>query len=221
MKPRLIIVGNALLKKDLSKFIDSSDFVIRCNDCISFGGNTGTKTDVLCIRNNGAPALKFIKNKSVNKLPRFPNLSEVWFPRFVLPEFDYKDQIISSNGLHGLRYRSFSKELNEKVCENIRIESKREIVVPSTGFLLINYILEEPEFNCYDKFIAGFSFEMSFEHSSNIEKNIVIRLCNDRSDLHFVPVSRFWKVERIFKKFRVIKNYLIRLFKKKLSIFYK
>ena len=61
---KLIIVGSAPLEVDASAFIDSCDCVVRFNNCKNYGGNSGTKTDILVLNNAGNPdtmdTLKFM-----------------------------------------------------------------------------------------------------------------------------------------------------------------
>ena len=88
-KLKIAIVGNAKLCNDFSKQIDSCDIVLRFNEANNYGCFSGYKTDILCIRNNGEPGIRFSTQKLISKYPRFPNLSEVWFPRNTENILDY------------------------------------------------------------------------------------------------------------------------------------
>jgi len=200
-KPRLALVGNAPLKRDLSQQIDSSDLVVRCNEAKTLGGYSGTRTDILCISNTGAPARRIIDERSVRKA-KFSFLSEVWFPRVIrthlrylrasgynLPESEFDDcsaRILEANDLADARVTFFSKDFNERVFSLLRQKSRWRFVCPSTGFLALWYILEQ--YASFDKFMFGFSFKFWDGHPAAAEKQIVEELCI-RDDFYFVPVS--------------------------------
>lgn len=86
----LTIVGNAPLQHDFSDFIDSSDCVVRFNTCKRYGGNSGTKTDILVLNNTGDPetnpTLRFLlQPRSAEEvqraLPYLATVKQVWFVR--------------------------------------------------------------------------------------------------------------------------------------------
>lgn len=64
-KPRLLILGNAPLRENLSEFIDTSDIVLRFNDAFYYGFNTGRKVDILCITNTGSSSLSIATNREI------------------------------------------------------------------------------------------------------------------------------------------------------------
>jgi len=196
---KLVLVGNASLNKDMSAFIDASDVVIRFNDARTLGVKSGFKTDILCVRNTGGPALCFIANKSVKKYPKFPDLSEVWFPRNGDTFTEYSEKIIESNELCDVKIRRFSKELNNKVFEKLVVISKSEKIYPSSGFLALSYILETSEFDQYEKYIVGFTFDMWEGHPAKAERILVETYCKQYKDLHFIPVTHYNRIRRIIK----------------------
>ena len=204
-RPRLALVGNAPLRNDLAERIDACDLVVRCNEAKTLGGYSGTRTDVLCITNTGVPARRIIAERSVRKEPRFPGLSEVWFPRDSgthlrylrasgsdIPESEFddcSDDLLEANDLDGVRVTRFSEESNEQVFDRLRRESRRGFICPSTGFLALWHILERPEYVSFGKFLFGFTFKFWEGHPAAAERRIVEELCSTRDDLHFTPVS--------------------------------
>ena len=202
---RLALVGNAPLKSDLAGQIDSSDLVVRCNEAKTLGGYSGTRTDILCITNTGSPAERIIRERSVRKMPRFPRLSEVWFPRHSgvhlqrlralgsdFPESELEDcsrRLLEANSLDGMRVTHFSRESNERAFERLHQESPQDFICPSTGFLALWHILEQPEYAAFDKFLFGFTFEFWEGHPAATERKIIEELCADRDDFQFIPVS--------------------------------
>ncbi|MBK7806449.1 MAG: glycosyltransferase family 29 protein [Saprospiraceae bacterium] len=200
MKPILALIGNAPLQKDFSSTIDSFDLVIRCNEAKTLGTNTGHKTNILCISNIGAPSKRIIAEKSVTKLLKFPELSEIWFPRNAESNIDNSKIIIEVNKLFDVRIKYFSKEMNERVFKKLAVFSDFDFVEPSTGILALCYILEQPEFDKYEKYLFGFTFEMWEGHPAKAERLLIKSFCENRNDLIFVPVSSYWNLKRIIKE---------------------
>lgn len=86
----LIVVGSAPLEIDLARFIDACDCVVRFNNCKNYGGNSGSRTDVLFLSNSDDPAnhpsLAFMLKKrtsreSEQELPYLTRAGQVWFIR--------------------------------------------------------------------------------------------------------------------------------------------
>jgi len=197
-KHRIALVGNAPLEKDFSSVIDGCDYVVRCNEAKNLGPFSGKRTDVLCITNTGAPAIRMMREKSVQKQPKFPNLKEVWFPRnyqahkqhnrgknpeFYSTEFDRSRQIIWANKLHGINVNYFRKSFNESVFSILKKYGIEDFVSPSTGFLAFMYILSAKRWNQSEKIVLGFTFETWSGHPSEAEKLIMHDLIKSRGDV--------------------------------------
>jgi FkbM family methyltransferase len=90
----LIFVGSAPLPHDFSEFIDSCDCVVRFNNCKNYGGNSGTKTDILVLNNSGDPdtmqTLQFmLKPRTAEEVARnLPYLNEANEIIFARPPVD-------------------------------------------------------------------------------------------------------------------------------------
>jgi len=198
-RPRIALVGNAPIKHDLSGQIDSCDLVIRCNEAKNIGPNTGSKTDVLCVNNSGEPARRFINCQSLRKERGFPNLSQVWFARGGGYFLRLSEEIITANDLQDVSIRYFSKELDNLAYDQFRRYGAAEGLVPSTGFLALLYILQQKEFEHFEKYVFGFTFDIWFGHPAETEMKIIEAYCRSRDDLHFVPAEAFWKLKRFLK----------------------
>ncbi|MCZ2100737.1 MAG: SDR family oxidoreductase [Chitinophagales bacterium] len=150
-RPKLAIVGNAEQHHDFSKQIDDCDIVIRFNSAATLGKNTGTKTDILCVRNVGEPTKRLIQEQSIKTYQRFPKLSEVWFPRLFVDAIDLSSEIIASNDLSKMQIEYFSIDMNLRLENELRRYNSEEMIIPSTGMLAIWYIVENDRFKSYDK----------------------------------------------------------------------
>lgn len=200
----MAIVGNAPIQYDLSELIDSCDLVVRFNEYSTFGKNAGRKTNILCVCNTGGPAEKMSQNSLILNAPFYSSSLEVWFPRNerihqahisrYCPNFNrakfYQDlstMLATSNQLGSSQIVAFSADLNEQVFNKLIAKAKWPFVVPSTGFLTVEYILNETRFAEYDKILAGFSFRGWRGHPWEAEKTIVWDYDRTREDFCYIP----------------------------------
>ena len=216
-RPKLALVGNAPPAYDLSAQIESCDIVIRCNEAKTLGVNTGIRTDILCVNNSGAPADRFISKQLLRRHPNFPELTELWFAR------PYKDcvelalKIVHANGLSDVPVVYFSADMNERARQQLSLHSKMENQHPSTGFLAFCYILEQEEFNDFDKYLFGFTFNMWYGHPEQAEMKVIESFCKNRQDLFFVPAEPLWKLKRKLKGAYIYN--LVKRIQNKFSVF--
>lgn len=216
-RPKLALVGNAPPTYDLSAQIDSCDIVIRCNEAKTLGVNTGTRTDILCVNNSGAPADRFISKQLLRRHPNFPELTELWFARPFKDCVDLSMKILDANGLSDVPVVYFSTGMNERASKQLRQHNNMEDQHPSTGFLAFCYILEQEEFNDYDKYLFGFTFNMWYGHPEQAEMKVIESFCKNRHDLYFVPAEPLWKLKRRLKGAYIYN--LMKRIQKKFSVF--
>lgn len=202
-RKRVALVGSAPLGKDMSSLIDSCDVIIRCNEAKTLGGHSGSRTDVLCVTNTGGPAHRIITEQSIRRSPRFPDLSEVWFPRdsythlqalnasgFQIPPSEFEDRsqdILTANALNDVVVTHFSRDFNERMFASLKLKSADPFVCPSTGFMALCHLLERDDYAAFDKLILGFTFQYWEGHPSRAEQRFVRALCSRRADLHWIP----------------------------------
>jgi len=143
---KIIIVGNSskLLNKENSQFIDSHDIVIRINNAYpvksDYRKNIGQKTDIYCI--------SITRTDIVNDIIRNTNF------KFILRLNMFKPDLNGNSIIYGNReeYRKL-----KDLFGNFK---------PSTGSILINFFINNIEFNKLN--LIGFDF---FENESRFIKN--------------------------------------------------
>jgi hypothetical protein len=193
MEPRkkIAIVGSAPIETDESTRIDSCDLVVRFNNCKVYGGNSGKKTDILCVNSGGIPVKMMIARKSIFQSQFYSLISEVWVPRVIkihhdhmreinpqdpgLADEDLSAELIKSNKLDHLPVVRFSDEFNLRVFALLKQEARNPFRCPSTGFFAIQYVLDESRFANWDKLAFGFAFKGWNGHPFMAEKRIVLR----------------------------------------------
>lgn len=133
---RITIVGNAPLSIDYSDLVDSSDVVIRINNCKNYSAFSGKKTDYLFINNFGSPAQGYVENTSLLKneickkaerfffvrnfdchLEHLKKIGKVKLEKLLLT--DYADQIVLSNRIDPEKLELLSHEFNTYVFDTI------------------------------------------------------------------------------------------------------
>lgn len=77
MRERIAIVGNGPIANETAAIIDSHDFIIRFNDCRSFGPGA-TRTDVVAVCNTGRAAKKMLESEEWRSHPGVLEASEIW-----------------------------------------------------------------------------------------------------------------------------------------------
>jgi len=173
----LTLVGNGEIARNLSRSIDSSDFVVRFNACRNYGGPCGTRLDALCLTNTGQPARLFSRKGYFNALPFFPAIAEIWIPRDVRVHKKYNDlyleaggdpalpeplsdrtrQILAAN-FSDLTVCRFGAATNEAAFLTLSVLSTTAFVMPSTGYLALMHALTATAWTGYEIRLAGFSF---------------------------------------------------------------
>lgn len=221
----MVIVGSAPLEYDYSTVIDSCECVVRFNNCKNYGGNSGTKTDIMVLNNCGnehkqRTLLHMLKPRSREavelELPYLHQAKQVLFarpPTRELVKFISECVPVSSpfkpTELHYLQY---SKNLAQKISAAQRIPQEKlrplptlefysklwyklltfgetEAVMPSTGMLGIELILNTPLSQNFKIYIIGFTWQMWDGHPHQLEKMLIAQYVQD-GQLHDLRQNR-------------------------------
>jgi hypothetical protein len=198
----ITVVGNASLSSDLSSLVNSSDVVVRFNWPATWGGDSGTRFDLWVIA-NGRAGRKFVsqrpfRNSAFKHLP-----AQIWFPRALgmhrqLPlnpayggalaadpeSVDVGKEILSANGLRQpcLRFdeKFYSYCIRQLYGDDF---SNQIILMPSSGFMATQYILQSMS---YDRLtLVGFGFEGWPGHPWELERSKIMTLA-DQGALEFI-----------------------------------
>lgn len=195
MSKNLVLVGAAPCSIDYTPLIDRADLVLRFNECKQFGGNVGTRTDILCISNMGSPARRYIANRPMLGLAPVRS-ARVWFPRHVdvcldhvsrmihldpglrsqwpdLDFRDYSDEIIRVNDLGHGGVERFSKELNAGLFRSLAERGGPPFFSPSTGIFAVARVIGDPAFADHRVHLVGFGFSGWTGHPWRAEQALV------------------------------------------------
>ncbi|MDP1666515.1 MAG: glycosyltransferase family 29 protein [Methylobacter sp.] len=190
----IAIVGNATVETDLSDEINSADLVVRFNVATknNFNINTGVKTDVLCVCNSSAPGRAYAKYRRLATLPFINEVNEIWFPRptsnparqvwfkpwsrQTFRQTDYSKFIVSRNGLKNKKIVYFGDDLFHDCCHMLDIAKDCSLYGPSSGFLALQYVLQQFDLTEHQLLMIGFTFSGSETHRWQKEKEEVLKL---------------------------------------------
>lgn len=133
---RVCILGNGPLSQNYSEFIDSSDIVIRINDCKNYGNLGGEKIDYLFVTNTGLVVRQILYNLSLINNEPFLKLKKIFIVRNLKSHsehlelvkkselksrylLDYTAEIIQSFRSSASKIESLSYNFNKNVFDNI------------------------------------------------------------------------------------------------------
>jgi hypothetical protein len=191
----LVLIGAAPCSIDYSPLINHADLVVRFNECKQFGGNVGTRTDILCISNMGSPARRYIAQRPMRGLEPL-RTAKIWFPRNTdvcldhvsrmmeedpglrsawrdLDFRDYSAEITEANDLGHGGIERFSKELNARVFRSLERPGDLPFFAPSTGILAVARVLGDPAFADHRVHLVGFGFAGWTGHPWRAERAFV------------------------------------------------
>jgi hypothetical protein len=184
----IIIVGNGDVSEGGAEIIDAADFVIRFNECRSYGAG-GTRTDVVAVCNTGRPAKAMLGSESWRVHPGIVEAAEIWSVRdpkkFAAmraplavshPELDdfcddytsrFNDFCVQAGKIH----RVVEKQIHEAVDRALSAFSPAPYVVPSSGMIVIGDVLDR--FPDDEVTLAGFGHVGWEWHPFAAEKQLV------------------------------------------------
>ena len=154
-----MIVGNGEIGEEKAGVIDAADFVIRFNDCRSYGAG-GSRTDAVAVCNTGRPAKAMLGSKEWRAHPAVSSASEIWSVRdpekFAAlqaplavshPELDdfcddYTDDFHIFCSDAGKTHLVIDKSVHEGVDAALSAFAPSPYVVPSSGMIVIGEVLE-------------------------------------------------------------------------------
>lgn len=184
---KTIIIGNADILQDHSKFIESCDNVVRFNLCRNYGGNTGDKTDTLCLVNTGRPGKNFAREKQIENKNYSNQASKILFsrPKLTLAQnislrltnrksdIEHSPKIISRNGLEDKKIEYVDPDMYQSLWNKLLTFGATEAKQPSSGICAIEHIINDENLAGHAKYIIGFTWEGSPKHPWILEKALI------------------------------------------------
>ena len=185
-----MIVGNGEIADGLAATIDAADIVVRFNDCRSHGAG-GTKTDVIAVCNTGRPALSMLGGGKWKTSAAVAQASEIWCARSpekfealrrdlaaTHPDLgdlcdDYSDGFRAFAEATGRRLVQVPAATHSETDDRLRAIGAEAYVVPSSGLLVIDDVLERVARPDDMITIAGFGHQGWIWHPFAAEKRLV------------------------------------------------
>ncbi|WP_183844340.1 Urease operon accessory protein [Rhizobium etli] len=185
-----MIVGNGEVGEGEAGIIDAADFVIRFNDCRSYGAG-GSRTDAVAVCNTGRPAKAMLGSREWRSHSGVVSAREIWSVRdpkkFAamraplavshpdLDDFcdDYTDAFSAFCAETGKTHVVIDTSLHEAVDASLSAFAPAPYVVPSSGMIVIAEVL-----NTYadaEVMLAGFGHVGWEWHPFAAERQLVNR----------------------------------------------
>lgn len=175
--PSIILVGNAEPKFDYSAYVEKHDLVIRFNLMPhEETEKVGQRTDILCLINALPPARNFIACEFAP-----PSVKEVWFTNPY--DTNIKDEILNSHWDRNKPTKQVTKDqltrMVDKLYATNLIKRPKENIIVSSGFIVLNMLLEDPTYKDYNKTMICFTWEGWDGHPWVAEKYLATLLTED------------------------------------------
>jgi hypothetical protein len=186
-----VIIGNGKLSRDLSPFVDASDFTMRFNEPKMSIGWSGTRTDLLMLATSSKPMQRRLQDVAFLHSPTFQAAREIMlaYHPSIIRRFHPKPNLLSRlkgrrsdwtamtidivGGL-GKEIRVMPPQFYIDGCAELGIpETKMREIFPSTGFFGIRHVLQTLSEGEWDVKLCGFSWEGWRRHSWGDERRWV------------------------------------------------
>jgi hypothetical protein len=183
-----MIVGNGSVEEGCAAAIDAADFVIRFNDCRSFGSG-GSRTDVVAVCNTGRPAKQLLSSQDWRDHPAVEAATEIWGVRdpqkfaemraplaISHPELDdfcddYTSQFKAFCEGAGKKHLVVDRSIHDAVDDALSVYEPAPYVVPSSGVIVIAEVLDK--YADAEVTLAGFGHTGWEWHPFAAEKQLV------------------------------------------------
>ena len=190
MGRNIVIVGNGSAPPCAAAMIDSSDLVIRFNDCRSFH-NTGTRTDIVAVCNTGRPARAMTSSPLWQNHPAVSSASTIWCVRNGQKFRELRDDLRESHpelddfcddmtpdfaafaAATGKALTVIPRDVHDRLDRDLARVGTQRYVVPSSGLLAIGYVLDEiagPDDTIH---VTGFDHQGWDGHPFDAERRLV------------------------------------------------
>lgn len=186
---KIAIVGNGSFCRADASVIDDCDFVVRFNDCRSWGAG-GLRTDVVAVCNTGRPAPLMIRQLSWRAHPAVSTASAIWCVRDsskfaelkatldpALEDFcnDYTAEFVMFARETAKDLTVIPRRHHDRIDGELRAIGSESYVVPSSGLIAIAYIVAELAGPEDSVMLAGFDHQGWSGHPFSAERQLIDR----------------------------------------------
>ncbi|AJC80707.1 urease-associated protein [Rhizobium etli bv. phaseoli str. IE4803] len=188
MIKKIVIVGNGEVAEAEARVIDAADFVIRFNDCRSYGAGGG-RTDAVAVCNTGRPAKAMLSSPEWRAHPGVVSAREIWSVRdpekfaamraplaISHPDLDdFCDDYTEAFGAFcaevGKKHVVIDQSVHDAVDASLSAFAPTPYVVPSSGMIVIAQVLSK--FAEAEVALAGFGHAGWEWHPFAAERQLV------------------------------------------------
>jgi hypothetical protein len=187
-----MIVGNGPVDDGVAELIDAADLVIRFNGSRNFGA-AGRKTDIIAVCNTGRPGAQMLADPEWRDSDAVHRTAEIWSVRDpdkfadLAPELaishpelddfcdDYTAGFAAFAAARGKQHRTVSRVVHEALDAALLALGAEPYVVPSSGMVVIEALLSDPDHAEDTIILAGFGHSGWDGHPFDAERRLVDR----------------------------------------------
>lgn len=189
---QIMIVGNGPVHDGAAPLIDAADLVIRFNGSRNFGA-AGRRTDIIAVCNTGRPGAQMLADPAWRDSEAVSRTAEIWSVRDPdkfsdlkpqlatshpeLDDFcdDYTDGFATFATANGKRHRIIHRGVHEALDASLLALGAEPYVVPSSGMVVIQALLTDPDHAEDTIILAGFGHSGWDGHPFDAERRLVDR----------------------------------------------
>ncbi|OLP44242.1 Urease operon accessory protein [Rhizobium oryziradicis] len=190
MTRTIMIVGNGDIEQRVAQRIDGADMVIRFNGSRNFN-RAGSRTDVVAVCNTGRPAKAMVQNEAWRDSVPVKDCRAIWsvrdgqkfqrikpdvlacFPELIDFFDDYTEAFAEFALSRGKEHVVLPAALHDAVDAELATFQPAPYVVPSSGLMVMAYLLNDPAFVGDEIAFAGFSHQGWDGHPFEAERQLV------------------------------------------------
>ncbi|WP_246780529.1 Urease operon accessory protein [Rhizobium sp. AQ_MP] len=200
-----MIVGNGPVDAGAAPLIDAADLVIRFNGSRNFGA-AGRRTDIIAVCNTGRPGAQMLADPAWRDSEAVSRTAEIWSvrdpdkfadlkPQLAVshPELDdfcddYTDGFATFATANGKRHRIIHRNVHEALDASLLALGAEPYVVPSSGMVVIEALLSDPDHADDTIILAGFGHSGWDGHPFDAERRLVDRYIASGRVMRLIPL---------------------------------
>jgi hypothetical protein len=189
---QIMIVGNGPVDDGVAALIDAADLVVRFNGSRNFGA-AGRKTDIIAVCNTGRPGATMLADPEWRDSEAVHRTTEIWSVRDPDKFADLKSQLAISHpelddfcddytagfatfaAANGKQHRIVTRGVHEALDAALIALDAEPYVVPSSGMVVIEALLSDPDHAEDTIILAGFGHSGWDGHPFDAERRLVDR----------------------------------------------
>jgi hypothetical protein len=228
---KLLIVGNGPIFTDYSRLLNESDVIVRFNNANKIGNYDDGRQTILALSNTGGPGKFFFNHEYLGSSNDFKKCEIILVPRVEkchaehfnvvrnsFPWYNeaelkcYHEKIIPYLIEQNKKTIVIDENFNYKCFNELKHVFSKPFICPSTGFMVVKFLLDYSDYSDYEVHLIGFGFRGWKGHPWAAEKKITQKYAaENRLILHEEPILKVLTL-MTFQKIKKNKTIILVMF---------